>query len=360
MSRVGEEKRSNHYAFDYWHAPSAQAVGGSATEFLHKLKGPTHVFIPGRDPSRCRAVVTLQHGNEPSGFIGLYHLIRKQIKPAVDLHCFIASVAAAQRAPGFFYRMLPGEDDLNRCFKSPYGDSAQSRLAKGLLDTLGQFQPEAIIDVHNTSGSGPAFGVTTFMDPRHEALVSLFTHRIIVTDLSLGALMEISEVRFPTVTVECGGAQDLEAHRLAEEGLIEFARRDDVLTPPPADFALEFFYNPMRLELRQGASICYRDSPSPEHDVTLPPQVEHLNFGFVDAGISLGFVGTDMPSVLSARDSHGAEMLERFFIEKEGRLLAREQLKLFMVTTNAEIARTDCLFYFVPASDSLSVVQSYA
>lgn len=351
------EKKSAFYPFDYWHNPSANALGGSATEFLHRLRGPAHIYLPGRDPGRCRFAVTLLHGNEPSGFIGLYHLIERGLQPAVDLHCLVASVEAAREPPGFFHRMLPDEEDLNRCFCPPYRDSPQSRLANGILDTLIQFQPEAVIDIHNTSGSGPAFGVTTFMDPRHEALVSLFTHRIVVTELSLGALMEISESRFPTVTVECGGAQDPESHRLAEEGLREFATRADVLTPPPADFALEFFYDPVRLELCPGANIAYGERPVPGRDVTLLPEVESLNFGFVEAGTALGYVEGNLESVLTARDSHGREKLTDYFALTERRLVTRETLKLFMVTTNPEIARTDCLFYLVPAGDNLSVVQ---
>lgn len=344
------DKRSRYYPFHYWHSPSADEVGGSATEFLRRLNGPAHIYIPGEDSGRCRAVITLLHGNEPSGFFAVYDLLQKQIRPAVDLHCFIASVAAAKEPPGFFYRMLPGTADLNRCFKPPYTDSPQSRLAKGILDTLEQFQPEAVIDIHNTSGSGPAFGVTTFMDPRHEALVSLFTQRIIVTDLSLGALMEISETRFPTVTVECGGAQDTESNLLAEEGLLEFACRKDVLTPQATDFTLDFFYNPVRLELRKDATVTYREQASPVHDLTLFPEVEHYNFGFIDAGTPLGYLGTDIQRTLSAVNSRGEEKLLEFFAVEEGRLVPSQTLKLFMVTTNPEIARSDCLFYLVPAT----------
>ncbi|MCW8194978.1 succinylglutamate desuccinylase [Proteobacteria bacterium 005FR1] len=351
-----QDKRSRFFPFHYWHAPTADDVGATATEFLQMLEGPAHIFIPGRDASRCRAVVTLLHGNEPSGLIGLHHLLRRSPQPAVDLHCFVVNVAAAKAAPGFFYRMLPGEADLNRCFKPPYTDSPISRLAKGLLDTLEQLQPEAVIDIHNTSGSGPGFGVTTFMDPRHEALVSLFTHRIIVTDLSLGALMEISESRFPTVTVECGGAQDLESHRLAEDGLAAYAERQDVLTPPAADFSLEFFYNPIRLEMREGVTVDYRKQASAEHDITLLPEVEHHNFGYVEAGTVLGFVRGELQALLTARDSHGNEKLSEFFAAPEGNLVPTRTLKLFMVTTNPEIASKDCLFYLVPAEDNLSVV----
>jgi hypothetical protein len=63
------------------------------------------------------------------------------------------------------------------------------RLAEEILEILYMHQPEAVVDLHNKSGSGPSFGVCTFMDRRHDALVSLFTRRMIVSNLRLGALM---------------------------------------------------------------------------------------------------------------------------------------------------------------------------
>lgn len=343
------ERRSKHYPFHYWHQPRSSELGESATEFLHRLRGPTHVYLSGRDPSRCRVVVTLLHGNEPSGFFGLYQLLKRGLQPAVDLHCFIASVEAAQAAPVFFHRMLPGQEDINRCFRPPFTRSPQSRLAKGILDTLEQLAPEAVIDVHNTSGSGPAFGVTTFKDARHEALISLFTPRLMVTDIRLGALMEISNERYPVVTIECGGSQDLEANRLAAEGLEAYACRNDVLSPPPADFALDYFYNPLRLEMREGVEVSYQENLSRRHVVTLFPDIERYNFGYVEAGTALGYVQGKLEDALRVVGSQGESPVETFLDLRNDLLRTGRQLKLFMVTTNAEIARRDCLFYLVPA-----------
>lgn len=347
---TSEERRSRHYPFAYWHAPQPDAVGHSATEFLYQLPGPTHIYIPGKDASRSRVVVTLLHGNEPSGFFAVYRLLKRNLRPAVDLHCFIISVEAAQAEPGFCYRMLPEQDDINRCFRPPFTGSAQSRLAKGIMDTLQQFSPEAVIDVHNTSGSGPGFGVTTFKDKQHEALVSLFSPRLMVTDLRLGALMELSSHDCPIVTIECGGAQDPEANRVAEKGVEAFACLQDVLLPPPVDFELDYFFNPLRLELRDGAEVHYQENPDGKHSVTLFPDVERYNFGFVDAGTVLGYVQGDHPEdALRVVGSHGESPLDDFFTWQDSQLRTRRQLKLFMITTDAVIARRDCLFYLVPA-----------
>ncbi|GAB1258970.1 hypothetical protein NBRC116494_34720 [Aurantivibrio plasticivorans] len=339
----------NFYPFQCWSSPASQELGESALDFLHHLNGPTHLYLPGQDGARSRVIVTLLHGNEPSGLIALYHLLKMGIKPAVDIHCIIASVAAAKSPPTFHYRMLPGQKDLNRCFSAPFEDNPQDQLAKGILETIEYLQPEAVIDVHNTSGSGPSFGVTTFMDPRHDALVSLFTQRMIVTDLNLGALMEISEHVVPTVTIECGGAADMESHLLAQEGIEQFVIRDDVLTPPQTDFDLELFHNPIRLELTENASIIYEEVPQQDVDLTLSPSIEHLNFGFVDETNDLGFLNTQMEDVLRATNSHGEEVSQHYFQTDNGILRPTQQLKFFMVTTNPEIAKKDCLFYFVTA-----------
>ena len=349
MTKHDTEKKPDpvQNGFHYWKNPEPEAAGESIVEFLHRLHGPTHIHITGNDPSRCRAVVTLLHGNEPSGLYAVYQTLRQEIRPAIDIHLFIASVDAALQAPGFIYRMLPLHKDLNRCFKPPYGDTEQDLLAQKLIETLQQLNPECVIDIHNTSGSSPSFGVTTFMDARHDALVSLFTHRMIITDLSLGSLMEISETMMPTVTIECGGAQDNESHLLATEGLFKYVSYEDVLSIGHTDMSLEFFHNPLRLELAEGSDIAYGDHSLISDGVTLLPELENYNFGLVDPDVKLGFVSGELADKLTAKDTEQQERLSDYFELRDGELYPSQTLKLFMVTSNPEIARKDCLFYFV-------------
>jgi len=334
-----------------WVDPKVSDIGNSAIEFLNGLPGPTHIHLTGSDSSRSRAAVTLLHGNEPSGLFAIYEILKSGITPSVDIHLFILNVDAAKQAPGFIYRMLPQHKDMNRCFKEPFGQSEPEQLAKALLKTLRQLQPECVIDIHNTSGSSPSFGVTTFMDERHDALVSLFTHRMIVTDLKLGSLMEISETMMPTVTIECGGALDLESNTLAAEGLSRYLTLDDVLSKQHGDMTLEFFHNPMRLELLEGKDIAYGDHGLIDNGVTLLPSVENYNFGFVDESTHIGFVSSELSKTLSIKDNSGVERVSDFFELRGDELYPRVKIKLFMVTGNPEIARKDCLFYLVEPDD---------
>ena len=334
-----------------WTDPQVADIGNSAIEFLNALPGPTHIHLKGSDSSRSRAAVTLLHGNEPSGLFAIFELLKRGLKPVVDMHFFILNVDAAKQAPGFIYRMLPQHKDMNRCFKEPFGESEPEQIAKSLMQKLRQLQPECVIDLHNTSGSSPSFGVTTFMDERHDALVSLFTHRMIVTDLQLGSLMEISETMMPTVTIECGGAQDLESNTMAAEGLSRYLTLDDVLSKQHGDMTLEFFHNPMRLELHEDKDIAYGDHRLIEDGVTLLPSVENYNFGYVDSATRLGFVSGDLKKTLSVRDNSENELISDYFELRDDQLYPRRKIKLFMVTCNPEIARKDCLFYLVKPDD---------
>jgi hypothetical protein len=342
-------KQAQQGQFYFWPNPQPGEIGDTAYDFLKLLPGPVHIFLQGQASSRSRVVTTLLHGNEPSGIHGVFSLLKNGVRPRTDIHILIPSVDAAKQAPGFIYRMLPHHKDLNRCFREPFGESEQDRLAREMVDIIDAANPECVIDVHNTSGSSPSFGVTTYMDQRHDALVSLFTHRMIVTDIKLGALMERSTNDRPIVTIECGGAQDEESHLLAAEGLKRFMELESVLSLKHTDMSLEFFHNPMRLELKEGSDIAYGDHCLLQDGVTLLPDIENHNFGYVEADVRLGFVSGELASNLKINNPLGDENISDYFRLQDGVLYPSRRLKLFMVTGNPEIARKDCLLYLVTA-----------
>ena len=340
-----EAEDGTNTLFQHWRDPAPHSLGGSALEFLHRLHGPTCIHLTGKDGSRCRALATLMHGNEPGGLRALYELLRLGLRPAVNLICFIPSVDAAKQAPGFVYRMLPHCKDLNRCFTPPHGDTEVDQLAREMMALIESARPECVVDIHNTSGSSPSFGISTVMDGRHATLISLFTQRMIVTDLRLGSLMERTRADMPIVTIECGGAEDRESALLAAEGLTRFFTLEQVLEASPAEMSLEYFHHPMRLELNGGSGIAYGEHSLLEGGVTLLPSVENHNFGHVGPDTLLGFVAGTLEENLRVRNGDGTAPVGEYFRLVEGRLYPSRKLKLFMVTTNPEIARKDCMFY---------------
>ena len=341
--------------FNFVRDPEPALVGNNVEEFLRWLGGPACIFLTGQSVDRTRAVVTLLHGNEPSGAIALHRWLRSGARPAVNVVCIVASVAAALEPPLFSHRMLPRARDLNRCFRPPFND-AQGILAEEILEILRLHRPEAVTDIHNTSGSGPSFGVCTHMDRQHDALVSFFTQRLSVSNLGLGALMDISEHSFPTVTVEVGGRLDEEAHELAYEGLCRYFRAENVLDHGDTDWGLELLRDPIRLELRDNVTLTYADEPSANYDITLKADIEHHNFGTVATDTLLGWARGPERSLFLAQDAGGSCAVTRLVRIENGELYPAQALKLFMITNNAAIAESDCLWYAV-ADDGSTICE---
>jgi hypothetical protein len=337
--------------------PAPNEIGSSVYEFLKYLGEPTVIILTGRDRTRTRALVTLLHGNEPSGLMALFNWIKSGDKPAVNTVCVIAAVAAALVEPQFSNRVIEGKRDLNRCFKSPFEIDQEGQLAEKVLKVLKNYQPEAVIDMHNTSGSGPAFAVATYFDAKHDALTSLFTQRLIITDLRLGALMEISEYLCPTVTIECGGRLDDAAHALATEGLRAYFSREQVLSADVADFGLELLKNPVRLELNEACTVMYGNCANSSYDLVLDSGIEHFNSGVTPGGSLLGWVTRgNLGRVFSSKNSSDQCVLDELIYLDGDKLLTAQDLKLFMITTNPEIAKMDCLLYAVRSNgDEITV-----
>lgn len=332
--------QSIHFLSD----PKTHEIATSVEAFLHQLTGPTLISKPGKDSTRTRAVVTLLHGNEPSGLHAVHHWLKSGEQPAVNIMCFIGSVQAALHEQLFKHRNVPGQRDLNRCFGAPFADYP-GKIAAHFLQILAQERPECLIDIHNTSGRGPGFGVVTYDDPAHRALVALFTQHLIVTDHRLHSLMEQSTTHMPAVTIECGGAQDEAAHELAQRGLQHYLFAPDVTQPTRLSSDMAVYRHPIRLELADGTIIAYADKPVAGAHITVPKDAEKFNYGVVEPNTLLAWLGEDGEAALQANSATGDDVLRDYFSIRNSGLYPKRTLKLFMVTSNATIAISDCLLY---------------
>jgi hypothetical protein len=100
-------------------------------------------------------VVTLMHGNEPSGLVAVHGRLRDGRQPATDTFFVLGAVEGALADPYLSSRLLPDGTDLNRCF----GRSARSGpcrdLALAILEAVRAAAPEALVDIHNNTGHTP-------------------------------------------------------------------------------------------------------------------------------------------------------------------------------------------------------------
>ncbi|WP_179957431.1 succinylglutamate desuccinylase/aspartoacylase domain-containing protein [Exilibacterium tricleocarpae] len=323
------------------------SLAQDSVSWLRQLGRPSWIDIPGIDSSRRRVLTTLLHGNEPSGVLAIHRWLQGLDTPAVNISLLIASVTTALQEPVFSRRMAAGQRDLNRCFKAPFNDQ-QGHLAQQIMERIISLQPECVIDIHNTSGSGPSFAVATADGFAQRNLAGFFCRRLIVTDLRLGSLMEI-DAGCPAVTIECGGARDEESQATALAG-IENITTADVLFPAAPRHELEVLHHPVRVILKPAVTVTYSASPSEDSDVTLWPDIERCNYGITPVDRCLGWVGPGGLRQLAAPDTAGIDRVSHLLREDNGWLYPARNLRLFMATTNAKIARDDCLFYAVAAT----------
>jgi len=331
--------------FEEWHEPAPDRVGKTHLEFLHMLDGPTWLTLRGEDRSRRRAIVTLLHGNEPSGLKAVHRILASGKRPATDLGIFIASVNAARHQPVFSHRFLPDEEDLNRCFNPPRNTN-QRKLASALLEKLSEFEPEAIIDTHNTSAHSEPFGVATSDGVKVLQLTQLFTRRLVVLDLTLGTLIEQRGNFGPVVTIEFGGLMDPKADAIADEALSKFVglhRLFDAEAMP-----MMILRHPHRLEIADDSTLHYSSSVQDEADLTIFNTIDQLNFSSVQQGTPLGWLGKTGLAPLRVMSAGGKDLLNDYFGEEDGFLVTSQPLTLFMATTDPYIAKKDCLLYLTP------------
>lgn len=331
----------------YLNNPAPSRLAATPLDFLRSVTGPTVIDITGTDETRTLVISTLIHGNEPSGLIALHKWLLENHKPATNLRIIISSIKAALLEPVFSHRYLPHEEDLNRCFNK-LGDKPEYKRAALIKDVIAEANPIAVIDLHNTSGSGPAFSVITEECGDRRILASYFCPRIIMTGLSLGSLMEV-DIGCPILTIECGGADDFEAHHTAYRGICDVTKSSDCLSEGGRFKPVELLHHPMRLELVADTSLSYTTERDPRVDVNLTSTIEAFNKGPVAADTALGWVESGTLDAFRVFDEKGNNVVSSILKLDGKQIKIAMNMHIFMATTRADIAKGDCLFYMVPA-----------
>ncbi|MEW6992260.1 succinylglutamate desuccinylase/aspartoacylase family protein [Colwelliaceae bacterium 6441] len=337
---------------EYLENPNEITLKADFQQFLLSLDVPTVIDITGKDTNRCRVIVTLLHGNEPSGLIAIHRWLTsfgELPQPETNLRFIICSVEAANASPLLSHRFLAGGVDINRCFGNTK-NTGYFKRAKVIEQAIKEVNPEVVVDLHNTSGSGPAFAVSPLLTTRGLSLTSFFCDAIILSGLELGALME-QNFNCPTITIECGGATDEQAHEVAYEGISQLAS-----CPSIDNFqqqkSVEIVYKPLRLELKPHKSLSYNDHNEGNHGVTLLTKIEQFNFGGAHKGQMLGWLDEHGLDNLQLINENNENVIAEYFTVRDNQLVCATNLRIFMATPNYEIAKNDCLFYVVHLTGS--------
>jgi hypothetical protein len=328
------------------------AIPESPRAFLEELGGPTAIVVPGRDRSRCRAVSTLLHGNEPSGLMALHGWLRQGEQPAFDSLILIVAVQTALAEPGFAHRFLPGRRDLNRCFLPPF-DGAEGELCGEILRLIREANPESLVDLHNNTGHNPPYGVGPVAGAAELNLVGFFAERYVHSPLRLGALVEATQDDFPSVTVECGRAGDLAADAAARRGLDRYLEGEEIDPHHLSVERMSVLRNPLRVCVLPGVEIDFADEPKAGSDFTVVDDLDRHNFESLLPGVPIGWVRSKELWPLELLDFDGKDRSQEYFALRGRRLETRRAIIPIMMTTCARAAKSDCLFYVVEPGEEI-------
>ncbi|WP_206485693.1 succinylglutamate desuccinylase/aspartoacylase family protein [Thalassotalea sp. G2M2-11] len=340
---------------EYLTDPDEITLKADSQQFLLSLAVPTVIDIKGKQPDRCRVIITLLHGNEPSGLIAIHRWLTTEFpegQPETNLRFIIASVEAANASPLLTHRYLDGGMDLNRCFGSSH-DHEYYQRANLIEQAIRDVNPEAVIDLHNTSGSGPAFAVSPLISAESLTLTSFFCDFIILSNIKLGALME-QDFGCPTITIECGGTNDEQAHEVAFSGITKIAKCP-CLSNCHQQKQVDVVYKPLRLKVKPHRSLSYSTHNEGYYGVTLTSRIEQFNFGGARQGQLLGWLDEHGLENLELINDVNENVIERYFTVRDSQLVCRTNMRIFMATTDKNIALSDCLFYIVqlPSAEPL-------
>ena len=328
----------------YLKNPDVKALKADHLQFLLSLTGPTIIDISGPNTTTWYVITTLLHGNEPSGLIALHEWLLTQQEPAVNLRFILCSVEAAAKPPMFTHRFLPEGKDINRCFnrQSKQGYYLRAHLIE---QAIHQVSPQLVVDMHNTSGTSPAFCVSAHMHKPHIKLASFFCDHLILSHIALGALMEI-HMDCPIITLECGGSRDVQAKKVAYDAISLLANGVDLASSHKQP--IKIIHHPMRLQLNKGIELAYAQSHQGHEGVTLINTIEQFNYGLCHAGQILGWLDNQGLNNLVLIDENQRNLIEDYFYFEDSKLIAACNFQIFMATCVPEIAQSDCLMYIAP------------
>ena len=172
--------------------------------------------------------------------------------------------------------------------------------------------------------------------------MAAFAGRAVLSHIRLGSLVEALDGELPAVTIECGRAGDPAADQVAVRGLQRLLDAPERL---PAGEDLEIFSSPVRICLRPGVSLAFGGGPAAGVDLTFDSDVDRHNFRTVGPGTRIGWLTAGATWPLMARDEQGREVSRSYFAARGGALETCRALVPMMMTTDPEIARSDCLCY---------------
>lgn len=329
------------------HLPDAFLTCPS-TELNNLLGGPTLVHLKGRrDPPLFLTI--LQHGNEPVGFHAVQRILRKYQDSELprSVWLFISNVAAAEQGA----RVLDHQQDFNRVWPgTELPDCPEGRIMREVVDTVTAGPLFLSIDLHNNTGRNPHYGCINRLDPEFLQLASLFGRTAVYFRQPVGVQSLAMSDHCPAITIECGKPEDESGIDHATGFIDDCLHMHHLPDHDPASGDLILLRTHATVKIRPEREFGFADDST---DVRFRPDLDRFNFGLIRKGEPLAELASDGELPLTATLDNGQDIGSELFHMREGKLIASVDIIPSMATTNAAIARQDCLFYVMEPMDSV-------
>jgi succinylglutamate desuccinylase len=315
-----------------------------ATQLHSVLPGPSLIHLKGerREPL---FVSVLLHGNETTGWQAVRSVLQDyqgQLLPR-SLSLFIGNVAAAAHG----VRHLQQQPDFNRIWKAQ-GDRPEDVMVRQILEQMRERNVFASIDIHNNTGRNPHYACINRLATAFFQLATLFS-RTVVYFLKPDSVLSMAFAELcPSVTVECGRAQESSGVLHAREFILKALSLERFSDESMDVHSLDVFHTVAVVKLNAGMSIGVDQAGM---DLDLLPQVDQYNFHEISPGTRLARVHRDRALPILAQNEFGKDVAERYFEIRDGYLCNSVPVMPSMMTLDVDIVRQDCLCYLMERLD---------
>jgi succinylglutamate desuccinylase len=306
------------------------------------LGGPTLLHLPGRQPEPL-FVSVLAHGNETTGLHALQMLLndyRDSVLPRA-LSVFIGNVSAARHG----LRRLDGQSDYNRVWPGTATPQVpEAAMMQQVMEIMRARAPFASIDIHNNTGINPHYACTNRVDNRFLQLAALFSRTVVYFIRPLGVQSMAMSALCPSVTIECGKAEQEYGARHARDYLDAALHLHEIPQHPVAAHDVDLFHTVASVHVPEDVSFGFGEE---SYDLQLLANIDHLNFRELPPGTLLGRVREGMQLPLEVRDENDRPVFQHYFTVEDGVLRSVRAFMPSMFTLDERIIRQDCLGYLM-------------
>lgn len=308
-----------------------------ARELYKIIDGPTLIHIKG-ERTEPLFLSTLLHGNETTGLKSIQCVLKEyestQLPRSVSV--FIGNVEAAR----YGERRLPSQQDYNRVWLP--GEHDENAVTQAVIAHMLQRNVLACIDIHNNTGRNPHYAIVATQEEAHIALAKSFSPRVVYATFPDNSCSAVFSKWCPSITIEAGIVGDASGVEHVTNYLHSCINSVDWMNITPGSFAL--YHTVAIVKIEEACSIGLVGEGK---DIELLPDVDRLNFNWLDPGTQLGKVRNGNNSCLQVVGKDGSCVASNYLKAEHGVLRTVRPIMPAMLTTDCEIVKMDCLCYLM-------------